>query len=266
MNGRVVAALCAGLLSVAVFAGCYASTEPATEVGPEGATLNARGTANNGGARSWFELEITGRDGLPGRVGEHFNWPAGASGPFSTKVSGLSAKSEYSFRVCGADDGEPDEGAPCAQTRTFTTPVATRDSVHGGWFGGCCASEGVSATSGPSGETPTGSVSWAIGPSSTSTSYRYSGIVTCLLVNGRTAVVGSVGRKEASSGEVTPSTMLVRVIDGVTAADSYESVGPTPGTAPPSCANTTWPTPFPKGLQFEMVVNDAPASNPTRVR
>jgi hypothetical protein len=36
--------------------GCYGSTEPATEVTADTARLNARGTANNGPATSFFEI------------------------------------------------------------------------------------------------------------------------------------------------------------------------------------------------------------------
>jgi hypothetical protein len=252
------AAVAFALLAGFALAGCYASTEPATDIGPTKATLNAQGTANNGGARSWFELEITGRVGDPPQIGNHYNWPAGASGPFSHTVGGLSAGSEYSFRVCGADDGVPDEDAPCAQTRTFNTPAATQDSVHGGWWGGCCASESVQATSGPSGENPNGTMHWQIGPYTTPVSYSYTGIVTCLLVTGRTAIVGSVGQRKASTGETTPSTMLVRVIDGETAADTYQGMEPQPGSTPPSCEGASFPTdPYPEATWFEMVVNDA---------
>jgi hypothetical protein len=256
LSSRSVAAVSALLAAVAL-AGCYASTEPATDVGPTKATLHAHGTANSGGARSWFELEITGRVGTPPQIGNHYNWPAGASGPLWHTVGGLSAGSEYSFRVCGADNGTPDEDALCAQTRTFTTPAAVEDSVHGGWWGGCCAAESVQATSGPSGESPNGVMTWAIGPSSTPVSSRYTGIVTCLQITGRTAIIGSVGKREDTPGETTPATMLVRVIDGVTAADSYQDLGVQPGSTPPSCATASFPAAFPEGAQFEMVVNDA---------
>ncbi len=71
-------------MSVVALAGCYASTEPATNVGPEAATLNARGTANNGPARSHFEFWMTGSTRVSWTDDQR--WPAGASGPFSQRA------------------------------------------------------------------------------------------------------------------------------------------------------------------------------------
>ncbi len=42
-------------LCVLVLGGCYGSTEPATNIGEDSATLRAQGTANNGPATSYFE-------------------------------------------------------------------------------------------------------------------------------------------------------------------------------------------------------------------
>ena len=56
----VSALLCAGVL-----AGCYGSTEPATEVAFDSAKLNGRGTADKGPAFSYFEYAPTST-GFPG--------------------------------------------------------------------------------------------------------------------------------------------------------------------------------------------------------
>jgi hypothetical protein len=52
-------------LVAGVFAGCYGSTEPATDIGPESATLQGHGTANNGPAKSWFQYWLTGSERSP---------------------------------------------------------------------------------------------------------------------------------------------------------------------------------------------------------
>jgi hypothetical protein len=71
-----------------ILGGCYGSTEPATDVGSETATLRAQGTANNGPAGSWFEYWVTGSTANP-RTTESIHWPSGASGAFSQKVKNL---------------------------------------------------------------------------------------------------------------------------------------------------------------------------------
>jgi hypothetical protein len=52
-SGRTVLAV--ALVGVLGVCGCYGSTEPATNVTFDAAQLNARGTANNGPASSYFE-------------------------------------------------------------------------------------------------------------------------------------------------------------------------------------------------------------------
>jgi hypothetical protein len=117
------------ITAAAILSGCYASTDPATKVGPESATLNVYGTADKGPARSHFEYWITGSS----RVGNtpELRWPAGARGPIVQKVTGLAASSSYSFRVCGHN--ESDGRNVCAQTRSFTTGAPVQDSAVGGW-------------------------------------------------------------------------------------------------------------------------------------
>ena len=118
------------LLSALVLGACYGSTEPATGIGEDSATLHAQGTANHGPATSYFEYWTTGDPpiGYPTPRTPTRSWPAGASGPVSEKVPDLLVASQYSFRFCGDDQG----GTPvCAQTRTFTTPTPAGDYVKG---------------------------------------------------------------------------------------------------------------------------------------
>jgi hypothetical protein len=235
-------------------AGCYASTEPATDVGPESAKLNARGTANSGPAFSHFEYWLTGstQEHLTVAAG---SWPAGASGPFSKTVTNLSADADYSFRVCGRDQDAQENS--CAQTRTFKTPPAVEDSVEGGFFHACCASLYVDATSGPSGENAHGSMSMSEFPAF-SPGREFTGFVTCLLVDGRSAAVGAVGQwREYGTQRVDPypGSLRVGIVDGHLSADKLGS-RTQGGASPPNCASETFTGLFESNENF-FVVNDA---------
>jgi hypothetical protein len=242
------------LLAAAALAGCYGSTEPATDVGPDRATLNAKGTANDGPARSYFEYWHTGSTGRVRTTGDR-RWPAGASGPFSEKLTSLAAEAPYSFRVCGADD-DGDEPI-CAQTRTFTTTAAVKDAVHGGEWGGCCYSFSVDATSGPSGGNPQGSMHLRTGNSFDPVSTHFSGFVTCLSVDGTQAAVGAVGQRTQTPGETTPATLLATIEDGRVGADTLHVGSLVSGSTPPDCSTASFDSQGTVGNQFEFVVNDA---------
>jgi hypothetical protein len=251
-----------GVLGVALLSGCYASTEPATEVGPDSAKLNARGTANNGPARSHFRYQLRGRVGDP-QFTQFQQWPAGASGPFSTTVGQLAANSTYDFRVCGADEGQ---GSVCAQTRSFTTKPAVEDGVFGAYAFSCCSVVSVNARSGPSGEHPQGSMTWRRSGGFDPASYSYTGLVTCLDVDGTSAVVASLGRLRVEQqgqpvGESTTS-MVMTVEDGRLGADSVGWLNPESASqlpCDPDYVSNQGEVP----AAFEFVVNDAEAASPT---
>ncbi len=242
----------ASVLGLAVLSGCYASTEPATNVGIDRATLNARGTANNGPAQSWFEYELNGRVGDPPTAG-FTNWPAGVSGPFSANVSGLAAGTEYSYRVCGHDGGQT---PVCSNTRTFTTRPPVKDAVFGGYWTGCCSTWTVNAKSGPSGENPEGYITWH-SPNGFDSGHRdFQGIVTCLKVDGARAAVVAVGAiRNSFDGTETPTTSTAIVVDGRTAQDSIHDAD-IPGTAPLDCKSLSG-TPGQLDAMHELIVNDA---------
>jgi hypothetical protein len=160
-------------------AGCYGSTEPATNITFDGATLNARGTTNNGQAESWFEFWQTSSNPPHLQLG-HQTWPAGVSGPFSHTQSGLVPNTNYSFRLCGNDVG----GDPvCAQTRTFTT--ADGDTAAGAFAYSDGRSAGFDASSGPRGERPRGSILSCI----SSNCHRTD--LDCFKVSGSRAILGN---------------------------------------------------------------------------
>jgi hypothetical protein len=159
------------------FGGCYASTEPATDVGETTATLRAQGHANNGAAYSFFEYWQDSNPSLKHRTSER-QWPAGAKSAFSTPVELLGPARSFSFRVCGGDQANPADPV-CAQTRSFTTKTPTGDVATGFLQLGSGAQAIIVrflASSGPSGQNPSGT---AVGP------------VTCLSVSGNHATIGS---------------------------------------------------------------------------
>jgi len=226
-----------GLACVAC-GGCYASTEPATDVGQSGATLHARGTANNGEATSYFELWATGSPSRQLPTGQAFHWPAGASGPFSRTVAGLYPSTPYSFRVCGRDDSGG--STVCAQTRTFTTTAATQDELWGGFFGSPSFNGYARAKSGPNGQNATGHLFAS----------DFNGFVTCLHVDGNRAAVGGVGNNSA---------MLMTVVDnGPTGTDTVQRAV-APAAVAPNCVAASFANQVPVGTDSEgFIVIDAP--------
>jgi hypothetical protein len=86
-------------------------------------------------------------------------------------------------------------------------------------------------------------------------SHSFTGIVTCLAVHGTRAVVGAVGQtKHEPPGTDTPTTALVIIEDGRTAADSYASVSAT--STPPDCSTASG-QPGQLDPMHDFVVNDA---------
>src|SRR5579884_666049 len=239
MRRLVVLALAA--VAAVVLAGCYGSTEPATNVTYDGATLNARGTANNGPASSWFEYWATADPSSTVKTYPQ-SWPAGASGPFSATVSPASgspplyAGTDYSFRMCGQDQGV---GPVCAQTRTFRTTAPTRDAVEGSWVDPPDSPHSnrgsVYAVAGPSG--PSGNVQyahWEYDP------YGFKGPVTCLSVSGNRAVVGSVGQVTYYQAQPIPATLLATLVDGGPGAVDQVGITVTfQSSTPPDCSSPT---------------------------
>jgi len=148
-----LSALCAALAC----AGCYGSTEPASNIGLFGATLNGKGTTNNGQADVFFQLWPSA---YPTRLREtvHTTVPAGKTGPISRYTGiGLALDTQYSFRLCGADSGQQ---PVCAQTRTFRMPKPDGDAV----VGEVQQAYGfrplfINAQSDPTGGSPTGDLS-----------------------------------------------------------------------------------------------------------
>jgi FG-GAP-like repeat len=105
-----------------VLAGCYAQTEPASDVGSNSATLNAHGFTTGKQAQAFFQYS-SAKNALGTGFGLQtptLTFPPNASGPFTAKVSGLSPGTNYWFRVCGNDVGDQPF---CNSDLEFTTVV-----------------------------------------------------------------------------------------------------------------------------------------------
>jgi hypothetical protein len=208
--------------------------------------LNAKGTANNGPARSYFEYWPNGGSGW---TTDTRQWPSGASGPISEKVTRLYAGKTYFFRACGAD-GTSGGTFACAQTRQFATPAPVQDSVAGFWNPSPHFEGSVNAHSGPAGQNANGTalLRWSFA--------TFTGNVTCLLVQGNKATVGAVGHTYESAD--AKETLLLTVVDGGPSG-AIDTVYPdiTEGsTTPPSCANASFDDQL--DAEGDLAVNDAP--------
>jgi hypothetical protein len=166
-----------GVVGALMLSGCYGSTEPATDIGIDSATLHAYGDTEGSPTTSWFQYWRASEPGSVRTTGSH-DWPAHVRGPVSQPVSGLDPITQYSFRLCGSTG----EGAAvCAQTRTFRTldgDVVTANLRSGG------VDASLRAVSGPQGEAPRGY--FAVAPPSPDPSEQ----AVCLYVHGNEAVVG----------------------------------------------------------------------------
>jgi hypothetical protein len=206
MRGGLAASV---IVSVALLTGCYGSTQPATQVKATSAVLNGHGTTNNGTATVRFEYWPTGRPS------ERHNTPArqipgGVTGPFAQLADGLESGTAYSFRLCGTDSG----GTACAQTLRFETPP--RDRVDGSASSGTFTVT-IHVSSGPSG----GDVRGVIDGSNAQGARLVAG-PTCMIVNGRTAIVGFEGASQSGSNPPEPVLGTAKIVDGdVPGRDSF---------------------------------------------
>jgi hypothetical protein len=176
-----------GAVIVLSVSGCYGSTEPASNIAFDHATLNGHGTTNNGPADVRFDLWTTARPAerggtlpktIPGGVTGPFSQPNSPFGPYA-----LVPDTEYSFRLCGRDQGAQDE--VCAQTRSFRTLKPSGDLLRGFFalqFTGIGHTGNVQAESGRLGGGAAGRLQLPGELGNT-----FSGDVTCLSVDGTPA-------------------------------------------------------------------------------
>jgi hypothetical protein len=230
------------LLAVGTLAGCYATTDPPSNVGPRQATLRAHGTTNSGPAQSWFEYWPVGAQA--GNVGRTrtYDWPGGIENapkqvflsgyfPEPPYFEGLYPSTEYAYRICGHDVGK---STVCAQTVTFTTWGPTNDRVD--LETGSANGHSVSMNAQVRGaEGPGGLLHIRAGFE------QWFGDVTCMSLSGTTATIGAVGHRSrfdnpnpnvGTLGRATVTVKDARYGPGAdTLAYTYSD-----GSAPPSCA------------------------------
>src|SRR5437764_15023609 len=103
LRGAALATICCLAL-----AGCYAQSEPASNVGSSAATLNAHGFTGSSPAQAFFQY-ASAKNALGTGFGLQtptMNFGPNLSGPFAATVSGLMPATNYFFRVCGNDAGQ----------------------------------------------------------------------------------------------------------------------------------------------------------------
>jgi hypothetical protein len=236
----------AALLGLLACAGCYGSTEPATDVQQDSARLNAHGTANNGPAVSHFEYSPTNGTGFT-RSTEARNWPAGASGAFSETVTDLLPATPYEFSLCGRDSSSAN--TVCAQKRTFTTAKPAGDGVEAIFWASPPPPRSplitVSARSGPAGQQPSGSIR----------TEEFQGFVTCLRVVGSRAAVVSVGQNSAQS-DPGPEYLWYTFAgpgEGLLGGATGDGIGPDCNSL-----SLAGDPPFPTPRPYEIAIWDSP--------
>jgi hypothetical protein len=185
-------ALLASLLAVAGLAGCYGSTEPATDIGLDGATLNAHGNTENARTLAFFLYWTGSRSNGPGITPTRY-FPAGVHGPFREPVTGLSPDTVYSFQLCGEIEDQSDQ-AVCAQVRTFRTLPG--DEVTAG-LRYQDEDAHLHAISGPHGEGARGFLAFNDNADPPTVED-----VVCLSVHGSEAVVGTRIAPSSTSGSL----------------------------------------------------------------
>jgi hypothetical protein len=224
--GRVASGLSA-TIAVAVLAGCYGSTEPATDIGIDRATLRAFGDTERSPTISWFQYwpGTSPSDGV--RTTPSRDWPAGVRGPLSESVTGLAPNTLYSFRLCGTTEGRP---AVCAQTRTFRTLDGDVVKAYFRASGGGEAE--LYAVSGAHGEAPRGFLAFA--PPSPSPVED----VVCLAVRGDEAVIGT--RVDGPGGRLVGLRAGINPVTLDSSSDPTTCAAVRVGDLPPSSveANT----------------------------
>jgi hypothetical protein len=234
-RSRLTAAL-ATLLAVVALAGCYGSTEPATDVKLDGATLNAYGSTEDARTIAYFLYWTGSRSNGTGKTPTRY-LPAGARGPFREPVTGLSPDTEYSFQLCGQPEGR-DGQSFCAQVRTFRTQPGdevTAELRYGD------AGARLHALSGPHGEGARGFLAFEGNADPPDVDD-----VVCLSVHGSEAVVGTRSSPSSTSG----------VLYGLRAG--IGQVSSAPGRDPTTCASYR-PADLPaRDIDSNATIHDAP--------
>ncbi len=244
------------VLACGLAAGCAAVTDPASDVGATGATLNAHGQTEGSPATYYFQyapnqsdLGTSAAQRTPTRGPVPANVPGnGGFVPFGESIAGLAPSTTYYFEVCGRDAQLGSD--VCGGVRSFTTAASTTENtVQGSWHLGPVThgfddNGSVGAVSDAGGRHPSGTLTWMSEEQPAPSGGEFSGNVTCLAVSGNQAVVGAVGTvTPLFGGSAGPATFVLTVIDNgpYPPAPQYEydvtgQVEAT-GTTPPDCSS-----------------------------
>jgi hypothetical protein len=215
-------------------AGCYGSTEPATDITLDSATLNAYGNTEGAPTIAFFRYGPTSK-GMGQTPTSYL--PAGVRGPLSRTVTGLSPDTAYSFQLCGQPEGR-DGQPPCAQVRTFRTKPG--DEVTAQLRYGDTGAH-LHAISGPHGEAARGSLAFEGNADPPDVDD-----VVCLSVHGSEAVVGTRTSPSDTRG----------VLYGLRAG--IGKVSSAPGSDPMTCASYR-PADLPaRDIDSNATIHDAP--------
>ncbi len=227
------------VVAALTLAACAGSTDPATNIGLDQATLHGHGTTSNVTTHVFFQFwptaqpqyvsSTTGRDIGGGATGPVSETTASFPAPFG---GALAYATKYSFRLCGQDQGAAKP--VCAQTLSFQTAAPAGDVIRGGFSEQTGHGTGfVDAHSDPSGANPGGSMSL---PSSVNLGGAFSGTVTCMALAGARGAVGAVG---TDNGQ--PATALFE-IDTTTSGAGSPPIGFSiaAGSTAPNCAAATY--------------------------
>lgn len=187
------------------------------------------------------------------------NWPANVSGPISHKVIGLQQGTNYTFRVCGRDQGAPITA--CGQERRFETQAPDRASGTGSGTltGGGPVTATVNASSGPSGENPTGSVN--LQALVNGALLTFDGTVRCLSAGAAAANLIATGPVRSNGALVGTQTLYARVVPSPTPGQGTMDYRFSIEPPSPSCALHLFSDDVVKG-DFT-VTDNQPPSPPT---
>jgi hypothetical protein len=203
--------------------------KPATHVSDTGATLNADIHSSFAGDTTYFWAygETTAYENET----PHRTIPIADDQPHpvSEPISGLTPGTTYHTQVCAQDEQEEPPRLVCSKDHTFETQLL--DRANGSASNGSLTAN-VDASSGPSGEDPSGTVTG--GGSINGQTVIFTGTVDCLAVDGNTAVVGYTGQQYIGgfpAGGTT--TYYAKIVDsGTPGQDTFDALPGAPTNSP----------------------------------
>jgi hypothetical protein len=212
MTGRMthVALLVPAVVLAIVIGGCaVGNPKPATQVSDTGATLNADIYSSFAGDTTYFWCygETTACESET----PHRTIPIADDQPHpvSEPIGGLTPGTTYHTQVCAQDDQEDPPRFVCSKDHTFETLLL--DRAKGSASDGTL-SVSIDASSGPSGEDPSGPVSG--GGFIDGHFVFFEGTVGCLEVDGNTAIVGYTGEQTIDGLPAgSRMTFYARIVD-----------------------------------------------------